>query len=169
MMLCKELNALPDEALSKMLRRCCGSSRWVQKMISSRPYPDDAQLFQLADEHWWSLEKEDFLEAFSHHPKIGGNLETLRQKFQSTHNWSEQEQSGVKAASEEVLNALSKGNLDYERRYGYIFIVCATGKSAAEMLALLEARIHNSPDAEPRIAAGEQAKITKLRMEKWTP
>lgn len=168
MSLFQTLNALSEDALHEMLHRCCGSQKWVQKMISERPFLSDEALFVKAKDIWTSLEKEDFLEAFSHHPKIGGNLDQLRKKFKPTKTWSQQEQAQVAEASEATLRALSKGNIDYENRFGYIFIVCATGKSAGEMLALLQERIHNPPTKELRIAAEEQAKITQIRMEKWT-
>jgi len=120
----------------------------------------------MADEVWNALGKEDFLEAFTHHPQIGASKEHLRTKFQSTASWSSGEQAGVSQASEDVLDRLVDGNKAYLDRFGYIFIVCATGKSAEEMAELLEQRLPNEPDVELRVAAQEQAKITHIRLEK---
>ena len=116
-----------------------------------------------AREEWFALSPDDWVEAFSHHPRIG-DRDALRRKFAATRALSEREQSGVGGASEEVLAALLEGNREYEARFGYIFIVCATGKTAAEMLALLRARLENDPQTEIRIAAEEHAKICDLRL-----
>jgi 2-oxo-4-hydroxy-4-carboxy-5-ureidoimidazoline decarboxylase len=118
-----------------------------------------------ADEIWHSLSEADWKEAFARHPKIG-DIESLAEKFQSTAALASKEQSGVIGASVTTLNALAEGNAAYESKFGYIFIVCATGKSAEEMLAMLNERLNNDPDAEIHIAAQEQAKITRLRLEK---
>ena len=134
-------------------------------MAARRPFSDAAQLLQAAEDIWWNLSDRDWLEAFSHHPKIG-NVDNLRKKFASTASWSEGEQKGVNRASEKTLEQLAKGNNDYESKYGYIFIVCASGKSAEEMLAILQQRLHNKPAEELKIAAGEQSKITAIRLEK---
>ena len=120
----------------------------------------------MADTIWWDLGDGDWLEAFTHHPRIGADVAKLRERFAATASWSEGEQAAVGQASEEVLQALAEANVAYEARYGYLFIVCATGKSAAEMLAILQERMDNPPANELRIAAGEQAKITHLRLEK---
>jgi 2-oxo-4-hydroxy-4-carboxy-5-ureidoimidazoline decarboxylase len=105
------------------------------------------------------------LEAFEQHPKIG-DINSLKKQYANTVAWASNEQAGVDAASDEVLQALAKGNDDYERKFGYIFIVCATGKSAGEMLELLQSRLTNDPESEIKIGAEEQNKITKLRLEK---
>jgi 2-oxo-4-hydroxy-4-carboxy-5-ureidoimidazoline decarboxylase len=115
---------------------------------------------------WWHLGDGDWLEAFGHHPPIGADVDALREKFQATADWSSGEQEAVASADESVLEALAQGNRDYESRHGFIFIVCASGKSAAEMLAILRSRMDNAPADELRIAAGEQAKITRLRLDK---
>ena len=94
-------------------------------------------------------------------------MASLKAKYAGNDAWSEGEQAGVDAANEKTLLALAKGNEDYEARFDYIFIVCASGKSAREMLQLLETRLGNDPDAELAIAAGEQRKITHLRLDKW--
>ncbi len=134
-------------------------------MSARRPFPDRASLLALADEVWWGLGEADWREAFGHHPKIGDPA-ALRARFSSQGRWAAGEQAGVAAASEEVLRALAEENRAYEERFGYIFIVCATGKTADEMLALLSARLPNDPKDEIRVAAAEQAKITRIRLEK---
>ncbi len=161
-----ELNELNDEAAKSAFTRCCGSSRWVREMVQARPFASEDELFDFADSAWAKSEREDVLEAFEHHPRIGANLDALREKFAPTKGWSSGEQASVASASEETLLNLQQGNLDYEARYGHIFIVCATGKSAEEMLKLLLGRMSNAPDVELSIAAGEQAKITKIRLTK---
>jgi 2-oxo-4-hydroxy-4-carboxy-5-ureidoimidazoline decarboxylase len=160
------LNGLPPSAAGEALARCCGSTRWVQGMLAARPYASSAALLELARRVWNALDRADFLEAFGHHPQIGADLEELKRKFASTASWSANEQAGAAAAGPETLLALRDLNAAYLRRFGYIFIVCASGKSAGEMLELLRARIDNDPDTELRMAAGEQAKITELRLEK---
>ena len=161
-----ELNHLPKPALTEALQKCCGSSVWVENMLAAFPVSDAETLMDEANTAWNSLREADWHEAFTHHPKIGGDVEALRAKFASTSTWAEGEQASVKQASQETLEALAAGNEDYERRFGYIFIVCATGKPADEMLALLQARLSNKPEDEILIAAGEQNKITRLRLEK---
>src|SRR5262249_25549324 len=108
----------------------------------------------------------DVLEAFEHHPRIGADLAALREKFGSTATLAASEQASVARASEATLVALRDANVRYEAKFGHIFIVCATGKSADERLAILRSRLDNDPETELRIAAGEQAKITRLRLEK---
>jgi 2-oxo-4-hydroxy-4-carboxy-5-ureidoimidazoline decarboxylase len=160
------LNGLQPSAARAALTRCCGSARWVDRMLEGRPYASATALFELAERVWNELGRDDYLEAFSHHPQIGADLAELQQKFASTSAWSASEQSGAGGAGLATLEALRDGNRAYLERFGFIFIVCATGKSAAEMLALLRARLPNDPAVEVSIAAAEQAKITKLRLEK---
>jgi 2-oxo-4-hydroxy-4-carboxy-5-ureidoimidazoline decarboxylase len=156
--------APPDEARD-LLRGCCGASAWVERMAARRPFGSSDALIRAARDEWFALERSDWLEAFAHHPKIG-DREALRQRFARTAHLSEREQAGVDGASGETLTALAEGNHEYERRFGYIFIVCASGKSAGEMLQLLRDRLPNPPEVEILIAAGEQAKITELRLKK---
>ena len=160
-----ELNNLPAAARAEELRRCCGSAAWVAALNQQFPLPDADALFRQATRIWNSLSAADWREAFAHHPKIG-DVGALREKFASTSTWAEGEQGAVRQASEETLRHLAAGNAAYEQRFGYIFIVCATGKTADEMLALLQARLPNDPAAEILIAAGEQNKITRIRLEK---
>jgi 2-oxo-4-hydroxy-4-carboxy-5-ureidoimidazoline decarboxylase len=160
-----ELNLLPKEQLKEELFKCCGSTAWVNKMLPFFPADDMVEILEDAEEQWWLCSEQDWLEAFTHHPKIG-DVESLKQKFASTANWASGEQSGAATASQQTLEALAKGNEDYEQKFGYIFIVCATGKSAEEMLQLLLERLPNTSAEEIKIAADEQNKITKLRIEK---
>lgn len=160
-----QLDQLDDAAARAALERCCGARRWVERVCAARPYRDPAALEVAVERAFAGLERADWLEAFAHHPRIG-DLESLRVKYASTAAWAGEEQRGAAAADEEALLALAAGNRAYEERFGYIFIVCATGKSAAEMLALLRARLTNPPEREIRIAAGEQKKITRLRLSK---
>lgn len=159
------LNALPLEPARAALARCCGATRWQEGMLARRPFGSRELLLRAADEVWWSLERADFLEAFSHHPRIGEDRAELARRFASTAQLSAGEQAGVANADHATLDALRDANRAYFARFGHIFIVCASGKSAPEMLALLQARLPNAPDAELRIAAAEQAKITALRLE----
>lgn len=160
-----ELNALPAEARAAELAKCCGALRWVAALNAQFPFASPEALQQQAADIWDALTEADWREAFTHHPKIG-DVASLRKKFGSTAHWAEGEQDAVKQAPTETLDALAEGNAAYEARFDYIFIVCATGKSAAEMLRLLQARLPNAPEQELRVAAAEQAKITRLRLEK---
>jgi hydroxyisourate hydrolase len=161
----KRLDALPPEEAAAAFLRCCGSRRWAQAMERGRPYPDAPALLAAAERAFASLGREDWLEAFSHHPRIG-DRSSLAARFPQTAGWSAAEQGGIAGAGEDVLDALLSGNRDYEARFGHIFIVCATGKTAAQMLALLRERLPNAPAAELEIAAAEQRKITAIRLAK---
>jgi 2-oxo-4-hydroxy-4-carboxy-5-ureidoimidazoline decarboxylase len=161
----RSLNEMtPDDARAAFLR-CCGSRRWAEAMTARRPYLSREALFQAAEEIDAQLTRADWLEAFAAHPRIG-DLEALRKQFASTASWCSSEQAGVTEADEKVLRDLAQGNREYERRFGYLFIVCASGKSAAEMLAILRARLENQEEEELRVAAREQARITRLRLDK---
>lgn len=153
--------AAPAEARD-LLRSACGSTRWIERMLTRRPFGSAERALAAAREAWFALGQDDWREAFAHHPRIG-DVERLRERFSAGH-LSEREQAGVAGAPDEVLVALAEGNREYELAFGYIFIVCATGLSAAEMLELLRARVRNDPDTEIGIAAEEQAKITALRL-----
>ncbi len=146
-----------------MLSRACGSSRWVDRMMARRPFRSDARLLFAARNEWFGLSEQDWLEAFSHHPKIG-DRSALAARFPATHDLSAKEQAGVGSASEDVITALAQANEDYVARFGFIFIMCATGKGAEEMLQLLRDRLPNDRATELRKAAEEQAKITALRL-----
>ncbi|HEV7903149.1 MAG TPA: 2-oxo-4-hydroxy-4-carboxy-5-ureidoimidazoline decarboxylase [Pyrinomonadaceae bacterium] len=159
------LNTLDAAEAERELLKCCGSQAWAQGLAAQRPFGETRELFTAADEIWRSLDKEDWLEAFAAHPKIGGKRAARGQDAQAQ-SWSEQEQSGARDAGQATLDELAEANRVYEERFGHIFIVCATGKTAAEMLALLRARLPNDAGKELRNAAEEQRKITRLRLEK---
>ncbi len=154
--------ASPDEA-RKILLRACGSTRWVDRMMQRRPFGNDARLLFAARNEWFGLTEADWLEAFSHHPRIGDRA-SLAARFPATHDLSAKEQARVGGAEADVIAALAEANEAYFNRFGFIFIVCANGKTAEEMLALLRSRLPNDRSAELRIAAEEQARITALRL-----
>lgn len=160
-----ELNAMPAARAEEALARCCGARAWVERMVARRPYRNVGHLMGIARAFWMSLEPADWREAFTHHPRIG-DLESLRRRFGPTEDLASREQAKVGAASRVVLEALAEGNRAYEERFGYIFIVFASGRTAEEMLALLRDRLSHEPDAELRIAAGEQWRIMRLRLDR---
>ena len=131
--------------------------------MARRPFGGDARLLRAARIEWFGLTEADWLEAFSHHPQIGDRA-SLAARFPATHDLSAKEQAGVGRAGDEVLSALANANQAYLDRFGFIFIVCATGKTAEEMLQLLRDRLPHDRATELRIAAEEQAKITALRL-----
>lgn len=161
----KDLNTLSPEQLQQTLRQCCGATAWIEKMKHEFPVADEESLLEAAARHWHNCSEEDWKEAFTHHPKIG-DLHALQQKFASTAHWTSGEQAGTIDASTVILQAFAKGNMLYEDKFGYIFIVCATGRSAPEMLSLLTERLKNTPEDEIKIAMGEQEKITTIRLKK---
>jgi 2-oxo-4-hydroxy-4-carboxy-5-ureidoimidazoline decarboxylase len=160
------LNALPEQEARSALTRCCGATRWVEQMLRGRPFASARALHEAAENIWALLAAEDMREAFAQHPEIGASVAELRRKFGATQDLSRAEQALVSEASEATLQALARGNASYRERFGYSFIVCATGKSAQEMLDILRSRIDHAPEVELTIAAAEQAKITRLRLEK---
>jgi len=160
-----EFDHLDAEKKRAALTKCCGSSAWVNQMLTEFPVEDLVELLEAAEAQWYQCNEADWLEAFTHHPKIG-DIDALREKFANTADWAAGEQSAAADAPDEILQELSKGNKLYEDKFGYIFIVCASGKSAKEMLQLLEERLSNNPAEEIKIAMEEQNKITKLRLEK---
>jgi 2-oxo-4-hydroxy-4-carboxy-5-ureidoimidazoline decarboxylase len=160
-----EFDHLNIEKKRKILEQCCGSSAWVEKMLTIPPAEDLIDLFEDAEEKWYECKEADWREAFSHHPKIG-DLNSIKEKFASTAVFAAGEQSSVKDASEKVLQSLAEANAAYEKKFGYIFIVSAAGKSAEEMLGILTVRLNNNPEEEIKIAMEAQNKITRLRLEK---
>lgn len=158
------LNALPAQEAQAAFLRCCGSTQWAEAMVRARPYASPEAVLARADAEWAKTTPTDWREAMGHHPRIGE--QQLRERFKSTHEWSKQEQQGVSAATEDVLRGLAEGNRAYEERFGFIFLVCATGKSAEEMLSLLQQRMQNDVETELRVAAAEQGKITRIRLER---
>lgn len=161
----EELNKLGKQEAFDELFKCCGCSIWAKNLVDFRPFKSKADLFRLSDMIWTSCDEEEVMEAFSHHPKIG-DIKSLEKKFASTKEWASGEQAGVNVATQQVLQELADANEAYEKKFGYIFIVCATGKTADEMLSLLKARLLNEPEDELRIAKGEQNKITHIRLDK---
>ena len=161
----EELNTLSVEQATHVFMQCCTASAWVEAMVKARPFSDSRAIATQADLVWQRLEEKDYLEAFEGHPQIG-NVATLRAKYANTKELASGEQSSVNQASEQVLVDLAKGNADYLDKFGFIFIVCATGKSAAEMLALLLERLPNNRATELANAAEEQRKIFHLRIDK---
>lgn len=159
----ERLNQAPRAEAMAQLLTCCGSTQWAQRMAAARPFADTTALLQQAAHIWGSLAATDWLEAFAAHPKIGERK--TGQPAQSA-RWSNAEQSGMNAASNALRDALAEANRLYEAKFGYLFIVCATGKSAAEMLALCRQRLSNEAAFELHIAAQEQHKITAIRLRK---
>ena len=165
LMTLNQLNQLTAEEAKSELLKCCGSTRWAHEMTRARPFASAEELYEKADEICASLDEHDWLEAFRAHPKIGERKAATDQS-QQAQSWSAQEQAGVAQALSETRELLAELNHQYEARFGFIFIVCATGKSPEEMLAILQARIGNDRSRELVIAAEEQRKITRLRLEK---
>ncbi|WP_296403586.1 2-oxo-4-hydroxy-4-carboxy-5-ureidoimidazoline decarboxylase [Psychrobacter sp.] len=156
-------NSLPhDEALYQLLI-CCTSKKWAETLLTNRPFASLDSLLQCSDEIWCHLSKSDYIEAFEGHPQIG-DVSTLKEKYKNTLKSASKEQSLVNEADEDTLRALAKGNRDYLNKFGYIFIVFATGKSARQMLDILNTRLNNSDAKELIISAAEQNKITRHRL-----
>ncbi|HKP84377.1 MAG TPA: 2-oxo-4-hydroxy-4-carboxy-5-ureidoimidazoline decarboxylase [Pyrinomonadaceae bacterium] len=159
------LNSLPVAEAEKELLQCCGSTRWARQMAAARPYPTLEALLASANELWWSLDRNDWLEAFRSHPKIGEKKAAEPVSKQSS-QWSGQEQAAVATASQETVDSLATLNRAYEEKFGFIFIICATGKTSNEMLSALRDRLEHEAMDELPIAAAEQSKITALRLNK---
>ena len=161
-----EFNNLSKEEKATQLAACCGVEKWQQEMLKQFPFADEQTLLENAYNVWYNTCNEaDWREAFTHHPKIG-DIKSLTEKFASTKHLAGGEQDNVNSASVETINDLANANAEYENKFGFIFIVCATGKSAEEMLRLLKDRLSNSIAEEVNISMGEQAKITYLRLKK---
>ena len=156
-------NFLPSAAAVNEILPCCGSSAWAAAMVARRPLPEQSTLLAASDEIWSSLAEADWLEAFRSHPRIG---ESRPGESQSV-AWSTQEQRGVVDADDGARVALADGNRAYERRFNRIFIVCATGKSTSEILAILRRRMTNDALTELQEAAEQQRQITQIRLRKW--
>ena len=161
----ERLNSLSPEEAGRELLACCGSREWARRMAAARPFGSVAELLERADAVWWELDGEAWREAFRSHPRIG-EARARAPRTERERAWSAGEQAGMRTAAEETEHALAAGNRAYEARFGFIYIVCATGKTAEEMLALLHQRLANDPAAELHAAAEEQRKITRLRLEK---
>ena len=153
-----ELNRMPARSAADALKLCCGSRRWAEGVTACRPFLDVADLHRAADATANTLGREDWLEAFRGHPKIG--------EMKNISGWSEKEQQGMTSTADDVRRRLVQLNREYQDRFGFIFIICAAGKSGEEMLAQLEERIQNRPEDEMRVASAEQVKIVHLRLNK---
>ena len=159
------LNSLPPDYAAKELLHCCGSKRWAAEMTRQRPFANEERLLTAANNVWWSLGHQDWLEAFRSHPKIGEKKAAEKVSAQSQ-QWSGQEQSSVANAPADTASSIATLNEDYEQKFGYIFIICASGKTPGEILTALRERLRHDPKAELPIAAAEQGKITELRLKK---
>jgi OHCU decarboxylase len=157
------LNAMAGDAATQSLLACCGSRAWAHRVAADRPFQDLETLIAAAHDHWWSLGPADWLEAFAAHPRIGERVVPGA----AGSAWSAEEQTGAAAAEAATRDRLARLNDAYTTRFGFNFIVCATGKTADKMLANLEARLENEREAELRVAAREQIEITELRLMKW--
>lgn len=160
-----EFDHLKAEEKKILLFNCCGSTAWVKGMMEIFPVNDLVDLLEYAEEKWYDCNPADWMEAFMHHPKIG-DTQSVHTTVSPSNDYASQEQKGIESAEKGILTALEKANENYMENFGYIFIVFATGKSAEEMLDILNSRINNDPHEELNIAAGEQNKITRLRLEK---
>jgi OHCU decarboxylase len=159
----ERLNSLPANQAQAEFLKCCGSTRWAREMTAARSFANADELLERGDAVWQSLSPQDWLDAFHAHPKIGEQKAADTQSEQAQ-NWSAQEQSGVQSASASTAAALAAANREYEQRFGFIFIVCATGKTSDEMLAILTERLRNDAQTELNNAAEEQRKIMRLRL-----
>jgi OHCU decarboxylase len=161
----QQLNQLSNSEAEQELLKCCGSVHWAREVAQRRPYHSVNELLSAAERVWWTLQPDDWLEAFRSHPKIGEKKAAVTTTADSQ-KWSAAEQSAVNEAGLDTAAALADLNRKYEEKFGYIYIVCATGKTANELLANLRDRMNNEPQHELRLAASEQAKITELRLQK---
>lgn len=159
------LNAMTSGEAGKNLEACCGSSRWVKEMVALRPFHSFDAITHAADDVWASCSEKDWLEAFDHHPRIGGTKSAATQS-ESAKEWSSGEQAGMKSATTKIQNDLAAVNAAYERKFGHIYIVCAAGRNAEEMLDMAKARMTNDVATELKVAAEEQRKIMQLRLRK---
>jgi 2-oxo-4-hydroxy-4-carboxy-5-ureidoimidazoline decarboxylase len=155
-------NALPPAAAEAELLACCSSPRWAAAVAALRPFRDLDHLQEAADKAWWALDEGDWFAAFEAHPRIGE-----RAAGEGAHaRWSTAEQADAQRADQTVRDEIARGNVDYELRFGHVFLICASGRSGEEILAELRRRLDSSPETELRTAAAEQAKITRLRVER---
>ena len=158
-------NQAGDATARQAMLACCGAARWAAQMVALRPIADATELSETADRVWSTMEELDWLDAFASHPRIGERAATGSQGQSAA--WSKQEQSGTSTANENVLTELARGNTLYEERFGFTYIVCATGKSAEEMLAILKRRLAATREDELREAAEQQRQIMQIRLGKW--
>ncbi len=160
-----ELAALPEPALHEALTACCGSPHWVAALAATRPWCDADALMRAAESCWRGLSRSELAHAIAHHPRLGESRAAAAVSPRAS-AWSASEQAGTRQADDTTRAALAEGNRTYEARFGHTFILCASGRSAAEMLAALQARLANDAEAELMVTADELWKITRLRLEK---
>lgn len=161
------LNVLDSEQAFIELKKCCGSTAWVEKLIDRRPFQNDDDVNNAARGSWNELDQTQRLAAFAAHPRIG-EITSLQEQFSNTQHWAGSEQAGIANASKAEIDELARLNEAYFRKFGFIFIVCASGLTATEMLKMLNDRLPNDADLEFEIASNEQLKITLLRLGKLT-
>ncbi len=161
----REFNEITTVQARKLLLDCCGAKKWAAQMIAQRPFAGEGEFFAAADAIWASLDRPDWLEAFRHHPPIGAGKAAAKQSAKAR-KWSAGEQSVAQQAQAETLAEIAEANFEYQSKFGYVFLICATGKTAAEILSSLRQRMPNDPETELHVAAEEQRKITRLRLEK---
>lgn len=158
------LDSLPDGEFRGLMRSCCASQRYVDEMAARRPFREKEFLFATSKQVWFALNRGDWLEAFAAHPRIGGlKKDKDDDRFKK---WSESEQAGVSSADNGLLSELAKLNDDYYQKHGFVFLICASGKSALEMTEKLRERITKDTDTEIDNAAHEQVQITEIRLRK---
>ncbi len=160
-----DLNTLTHDDAAATLLGCCGTPWWAEQMSHARPFASTMELHDTADAVFDAMDDGHWLQAFAAHPRLG-DLQSLRMKFAGNRDWSADEQAGVNDTDDDTLNQLAEGNDAYETKFGHTFILCATGVTAAGMLDALRRRLRNDPGTEARKAAGEQRKITHLRLDK---
>jgi 2-oxo-4-hydroxy-4-carboxy-5-ureidoimidazoline decarboxylase len=158
-------NEADETTAVQAMLECCGSKRWAKAMAALRPIASVEKLSEAADRIWSTMEETDWMEAFACHPRIGERASAHTAPKSTA--WSKQEQQSTETAAERVLAELAAGNLLYEERFGFTYIVCATGKSAEEMLAILHRRLAGDRASELREAAEQQRQITQIRLGKW--
>jgi OHCU decarboxylase len=158
-------NSLDTESAVSALLNCCAAHRWARAVAAQRPYATEDQLLKTADSVWATTDELDWMQAFKAHPRIGER--TAAHASAQSSAWSQQEQSAAESAEADVLAELASGNARYEEIFGFTYIVCATGKSAEEMLAILRRRLANKRPFELKAAAEQQRQITQLRLKKW--
>ena len=163
-----ELDALPISEAAPLLAACCGAPAWIRGMLARRPFGTRQALFDAAEHVAATLSPDDWLAAFAHHPRIGEQQAAVAVS-DTARGWAAGEQRDALASGATLAEAVREAQRHYETRFGYIFIICASGRSAAEILAALRLRLRNTPDAELLVAAGEQRRITRLRLEKLVP
>jgi len=158
-------NGLGSEAAESEVMACCSSTRWARTMAAARPFDNHVVFLKAARDIWWSLDRDDWLEAFAGHPRIGERAQSDAPEL--VRAWSGQEQAASSGADCDTKILIAAGNVRYEQRFGFRYLVCATGKSSKELLEILQARLKHEPAAELLEAAEEQEKIMILRIRNW--